>query len=83
MIDYKQLQALVAIIEEASFERAAIRLNVTQSAVSQRLKQLEERLGQTLVIRSTPSPQHPQGNSCLSTINKLACLSVSLSIRWP
>ena len=36
--DYKQLQALDVVVSEQNFERAARRLNLTQSAVSQRIK---------------------------------------------
>jgi len=54
MFDYRQLQALATVVEEQNFERAAQRLHVTQSAISQRIKQLEESLGQTLLIRTHP-----------------------------
>ncbi|WP_394205498.1 LysR family transcriptional regulator ArgP [Shewanella waksmanii] len=54
MFDYSQLHALSVVIAQGSFERAANILCITQSAVSQRIKQLEERVGQTLVIRSNP-----------------------------
>lgn len=54
MLDYTGLQALAAVLREGSFERAARRLHVTPSAVSQRVKQLEERAGQVLVLRGTP-----------------------------
>ena len=49
MMDYAGLQALAAVIREGSFERAARKLHITPSAVSQRIKQLEERAGQVLV----------------------------------
>lgn len=54
MMDYRLLAALAAVIEEGSFERAAQRLCITQSAVSQRIKQLESRLGQAALRRSSP-----------------------------
>ncbi|MDO6562051.1 LysR family transcriptional regulator ArgP [Amphritea sp. 1_MG-2023] len=54
MFEYRQLQALATVIEEQSFERAAKRLFLTQSAISQRVKQLEEAAGQLLLIRSQP-----------------------------
>ncbi|EIM4385493.1 LysR family transcriptional regulator, partial [Escherichia coli] len=38
--DYRTLQALDAVIRERGFERAAQKLCITQSAVSQRIKQL-------------------------------------------
>ena len=48
------LECLAAIIEEGGFERAARRLCVTQSAVSQRLRALEAQVGAVLVVRSRP-----------------------------
>ncbi len=54
MLDYAGLEALAAVLREGSFERAARRLHVTPSAVSQRIKQLEERVGQVLVLRGSP-----------------------------
>lgn len=54
MIDNKQLQALVAVHKTGSFEKAAELLSVTQSAVSQRIKQLEERMGRALLVRTSP-----------------------------
>ncbi len=53
-IDTAQLAALAAVVQEGSFERAAAALHVTRSAVSQRIKLLEERIGQVLVRRATP-----------------------------
>ena len=46
MFDYAALEALATVLREGSFERAARRLHVTPSAISQRIKQLEERAGQ-------------------------------------
>lgn len=53
-LDSAQLSAFAAVIDEGSFERAAAVLHVTRSAVSQRVKLLEERVGQVLVRRATP-----------------------------
>jgi LysR family transcriptional regulator (chromosome initiation inhibitor) len=52
--DTHQLRAFAAVIREGSFERASRALHVTPSAVSQRIKQLEEIAGQVLVVRRTP-----------------------------
>jgi LysR family transcriptional regulator (chromosome initiation inhibitor) len=49
-----QLAALAAVIEFGSFEAAAERIHVTPSAVSQRIKALEQRVGQVLVVREKP-----------------------------
>jgi DNA-binding transcriptional LysR family regulator len=50
-VDLRHLAALQAVAEHRSFGRAAKALNVTQSAVSHQIAQLEERLGATLVDR--------------------------------
>ena len=52
MIDNKGLAAFIAVIQQRNFEKAANQLCITQSAVSQRLKLLEEQLGQTLLMRT-------------------------------
>lgn len=53
-LDAAALDALAALADEGSFERAAQRLAVTQSAVSQRLRNLEGQVGRPLVVRSRP-----------------------------
>jgi LysR family transcriptional regulator (chromosome initiation inhibitor) len=52
--DSDALECLAAIVEEGGFERAALRLSVTQSAVSQRLRALEAQVGTVLLVRSRP-----------------------------
>ncbi len=42
------------MIEHGSFDAAATRLHVTPSAISQRIKALEQRVGQVLVVREKP-----------------------------
>lgn len=54
MLDYLSLAAIAAVAREGSFEKAAAALGVTPSAVSQRVKGLEERLGAILLTRSSP-----------------------------
>ena len=54
MIDFKFMEALVAVIEQGGFEKAAKVLHITQSAISQRIKHLEETAGQILLVRSAP-----------------------------
>src|ERR671933_1367039 len=50
-IDLRHLAALQALAEEGSFQRAALRLGYTQSAVSQQLAALERSVNRTLVNR--------------------------------
>ena len=52
--DYDSLNVLSAVVRTGSFEAAAKALNVTQSAVSQRIKQLEEKVGSVLIQRGRP-----------------------------
>ena len=54
MLDYAALSALAAVVRQGSFERAAAALGVTPSAVSQRVRALEERVGVVLVLRGQP-----------------------------
>ena len=53
-LDTAALDCLAALADDGSFERAAQRLAITQSAVSQRLRALEAQVGQLLVVRSRP-----------------------------
>ena len=59
MLDYKLIEALAMVAREGGFDKAARALHITQSAVSQRLKLLEELTGQVLIARTTP----PQATS--------------------
>ena len=52
--DPDALECLAAIVEQGGFERAAVRLSITQSAVSQRLRALEAQVGTVLLVRSRP-----------------------------
>lgn len=62
-LDSAQLNAFATVIDEGSFERAAAVLHVTRSAVSQRIKLLEERVGQVLVRRATPCTPTESGQA--------------------
>lgn len=54
MIDPAQLAALAAVHRRGAFDLAAAELNVTASAISQRIKALEDRTGTLLVHRGSP-----------------------------
>lgn len=60
-LDPAQLAALTAILRFGSFDAAAHALAVTPSAISQRLKALEEKVGATLVLRAQPCTATPLG----------------------
>ncbi len=55
MLDYPALAAMAEIIRRGSFDAAAASLGVTPSAISQRIKGLEERMGQVLIHRGPPA----------------------------
>ncbi|WP_058248866.1 LysR family transcriptional regulator [Tropicibacter naphthalenivorans] len=64
------LIALAAVAEERSFTRAAARLNVSQSALSHKIKSLEQRLGLRLLTRTTRSVAPTlEGEDLLATLN--------------
>ncbi|MFD2166196.1 LysR family transcriptional regulator ArgP [Thalassotalea euphylliae] len=71
-IDPKLLFALQAVITEQSFERAANRLNITQSAISQRIKQLEQLVAQPVLVRNVPIVATPMGEKLLRYAKELA-----------
>lgn len=51
-LDWNLLRTYLVIAQEGSMSRAAARLHITQSAVSQALKRLEEQLDCVLIVRS-------------------------------
>ena len=55
MYDPAQLAALAAVHRRGAFDLAAAELGISQSAVSQRLRALEDRVGVLLIRRGTPS----------------------------
>lgn len=64
-IDPVGLSTLTAVVREGTFERAAARLHVTPSAVSQRVRALEQSIGQVLVGRTKPVTPTPAGEVLL------------------
>ena len=78
-IDYKLLKALDAVLLEQNFERAAARLHVTQSAISQRIKLLENQLGQPLLIRAQPLQPTQLGQQLLGHYQRVLQLETELT----
>ncbi|QKY90271.1 LysR family transcriptional regulator [Acinetobacter sp. NEB 394] len=50
--NWSLLRIFRVIVQEGSLNKAAIKLFLTQSAISQSLKRLEEQIGETLIIRT-------------------------------
>lgn len=76
--DPHALECLAAIVEEGGFERAAQRLSITQSAVSQRLRALEAQAGTVLIVRTRPLKATPAGQLLLKHTKQLRLLRADL-----
>lgn len=76
--DPAALECLAAIVEEGGFERAAQRLHITQSAVSQRLRALEAQVGSVLIVRTRPLRATPAGQLLLKHTRQLRLLRADL-----
>jgi LysR family transcriptional regulator (chromosome initiation inhibitor) len=78
MLDYAALSALAAVVREGSFERAARALHVTPSAISQRIRLLEERVGCALVVRAQPCQATEAGRRLCQHADRVRLLEQEL-----
>lgn len=78
MLDYPAARAVALVIQTGSFERAAAVLGVTPSAVSQRVKGLEERLGAPLILRGAPCTATRAGARLCRHVERLGLLERGL-----
>jgi ArgP family transcriptional regulator len=76
--DPNALECLAVIVEEGGFERAAVRLSITQSAVSQRLRSLEVQVGTVLIVRSRPLKPTAAGRLLLKHAMQMRLLRADL-----
>ena len=83
MLDSSALSALAAVVREGSFERAARALNVTPSAVSQRIRLLEERVGCALVVRDQPCRATDAGRRLCQHVDRVRLLEQELEGAVP
>lgn len=83
MLDYASLSAIAAVVREGSFERAARALNVTPSAVSQRVKLLEERIGSVLIARGQPCTATEAGRLLCRHVERVGMLEHDLRAALP
>ncbi len=74
MFDYKSLEAIAAVIDQQSFDKASEVLFITQSAISQRIKSLENYFGQPLLIRELPYRPTEMGQLLLNHFRKTKLL---------
>jgi len=52
-VDLRRLRYFAAVAEELSFSRAAVRLGVSQQALSSQIRCLEDQVGRSLFFRTT------------------------------
>ncbi|WP_460423918.1 LysR family transcriptional regulator ArgP [Pseudomonas sp. ZL2] len=83
MFDYKLLSALAAVVEQAGFERAAQVLGLSQSAISQRIKLLEARVGQPVLVRANPPSPTDVGRRLLNHVQQVRLLERDLQSQVP
>lgn len=83
MLDYAALSALALVVREGSFERAARMLHVTPSAISQRIRALEERAGCALVVREQPCRATEAGRRLCQHVDQVRLLEHELHGALP
>ncbi|WP_254389829.1 LysR family transcriptional regulator ArgP [Streptomyces sp. AC550_RSS872] len=69
-----QVRTLLAVVDEGTFDAAAAALHVTPSAVSQRVKALEQRTGRVLLVRTKPVRPTESGTVIVRFARQLARL---------
>ncbi|OEJ23703.1 transcriptional regulator ArgP [Streptomyces agglomeratus] len=70
------VRTLLAAVDEGTFDAAAAALHVTPSAVSQRVKALEQRTGRVLLIRTKPVRPTESGQVVVRFARQLARLEL-------
>ena len=83
MIDYQASRAVAMVVQTGSFDKAAKALHVTPSAVSQRVKQLEDRLGVVLIARGTPCTATEKGAWLCRHMDHVGMLEKDLMQQLP
>ena len=79
MFDPAQLAALAAVHRRGSFDLAAADLHVTPSAISQRIKALEEAAGALLIRRGQPCMATEVGHRLVRHHDEMALLNRALA----
>jgi LysR family transcriptional regulator, chromosome initiation inhibitor len=70
-LDRDHLEAFVSVLDEGGFERAATALRISQSAISQRIRALEQAVGGALLLRTVPPRPTSAGNALLRHVRQL------------
>ncbi|NKY84710.1 LysR family transcriptional regulator ArgP [Nocardia veterana] len=72
-----QVRTLLAVVDEGTFDAAAAALHLTPSAVSQRIKALEQRTGRVLLMRTKPVRPTESGQAVVRFARQLAALQAA------
>ncbi|MYM80695.1 ArgP/LysG family DNA-binding transcriptional regulator [Duganella sp. FT50W] len=79
-LDYRALLVLDAVVSQGSFEKAATALGISQSAVSQRIKALEDATGRLLIVRGQPAVPTGLGQRLVSHHRNVKLMEAALDI---
>jgi LysR family transcriptional regulator (chromosome initiation inhibitor) len=79
-LDYRALAVLDAVVSQGSFEKAALALGISQSAVSQRIKALEDAAGRLLIVRGQPAVPTGLGQRLVSHHRNVKLMEAALDI---
>ncbi|MES2076743.1 MAG: ArgP/LysG family DNA-binding transcriptional regulator [Pseudomonadota bacterium] len=79
-LDYRALAVLDAVASHGSFERAAVAMGISQSAVSQRIKALEDASGRLLIVRGQPAVPTGLGQRLVSHHRNVKLMEAALDI---
>ncbi|MFR6467702.1 MAG: LysR family transcriptional regulator [Ruminococcus sp.] len=82
-MEFKQLEAFVAVVDYGSFSEAARRLYLTQPTISAHIRSLEDELHMKLIIRTTKkNNDHSQEATSFMTVqsvcwkSEITCLKI-------
>jgi LysR family transcriptional regulator (chromosome initiation inhibitor) len=73
-IAFELAETVAAVVDEGTLDAAARRLHITPSAVSQRIKALEEQLGRIVLVRSKPVRATDAGAAVIRLARQAALL---------
>lgn len=73
-IPFELAETVAAVVDEGTLDAAARRLHITPSAVSQRIKTLEEQLGRVVLVRSKPARLTDAGVAVVRMARQIALL---------
>lgn len=80
-MEFKQLEAFVAVVDYGSFSEAARRLYLTQPTISAHIRSLEDELHMKLIIRTTKKQQSQPKATSFMTVQSVYWRSEIICLR--